>query len=126
MSRAGGKEPGGVTTPALADTQVESVRRCRSCSRKVGEDFRFCPYCGKRLGSPGESKWRHSTAALVIAFFLVGPFALPLLWSNPKYRPLTKVLVTVVVLVVTVLIVYTLVLLTMRVLEQFRGLLRTY
>ena len=113
--------PSGVEFPPGAAT-----RSCRACSRQVRQDFRFCPYCGKRQASPSEAKWRHSTGALVIAFALIGPFALPLLWSNPRYRPTTKVVVTVSVLVATILIVYALVLLSVRVLEQYKELLRTY
>jgi len=56
----------------------------------------------------------------------MGPFALPLVWSNPRYQPLTKLLVTVLVLVITVVIIYALVLLSMRIVEQFRQLMGTY
>jgi len=46
-------------------------------------------------------KWYLKTSVLVIALLAVGPLALPLLWFNPRYRPLTKVLWTVLVLILT-------------------------
>lgn len=46
-------------------------------------------------------KWYLKTSVLVIALLSVGPFALPLLWFNPRYRPLTKVLWTVLVLILS-------------------------
>jgi hypothetical protein len=36
-----------------------------------------------------------------IAVAVVGPFALPLLWRNPRFRPSTKILGTIVIALVT-------------------------
>ena len=48
-------------------------------------------------------KWYFKTSILVIALLSIGPLALPLLWFNPRYRPLTKIFWTVLVLVLTYL-----------------------
>jgi len=29
-------------------TTTGDTRRCRYCGRKLGEDFTFCPHCGKK------------------------------------------------------------------------------
>jgi hypothetical protein len=41
-----------------------------------------------------------------VAFFCVGPFALPLLWRNPRFTHRTKAGVTAAALVVTVLLIW--------------------
>ena len=46
-------------------------------------------------------KWYFQTYVLVIAILCVGPLALPLLWWNPRYSLLLKVIVTVAVIVGT-------------------------
>ena len=71
---------------------------------------------------PQKPKWYHTTSTLVIGLLVVGPFALPLLWINPRYSPAKKLLWTVVVLALT----YTLTLLTIdtgkKVIDQYRQL----
>ena len=105
-----------------------SVRRCAFCFREVGEGFQYCPYCGKRLRSLGESerKWYHSTTAVVIGLATVGPFALPLVWFNPRYRMAAKVILTILVLTLTVLLIYLVVVLYMRLAEQMKDLTTLY
>lgn len=77
-----------------------------------------CPYCGKELdlqvlltsptpaGAGAKAKWYFSTYCFVIALMCVGPFALPLMWFNPRYKPITKILATVLILAVTVWLYY--------------------
>ena len=36
----------------------------------------------------------------------VGPFALPLMWFNPRYKPITKIIASVLILAVTVWLYY--------------------
>ncbi len=45
-----------------------------------------------------KEKWFFKTSVLVIALLSVGPFALPLLWFNPRYRPWPKIIWTVLIL----------------------------
>jgi RNA polymerase subunit RPABC4/transcription elongation factor Spt4 len=35
--------------PDSARQQDEGAGTCRYCSKDVGGDFKFCPYCGKRV-----------------------------------------------------------------------------
>ena len=51
-------------------------------------------------------KWYYSTAAIVIGLLVVGPFALPLVWKNPKYKVTAKVIVTIVVIGFTIWLCY--------------------
>ena len=48
-----------------------------------------------------QDKWYFSTYSLVIAFICVGPFALPLLWFNPRFSQKTKIVVSVIVIILS-------------------------
>ena len=48
-----------------------------------------------------KEKWFFKTSVLVMALLSVGPFALPLLWFNPRYRALTKIIWTALILILT-------------------------
>jgi len=50
----------------------------------------------------GAKKLHQSTGALILALATVGPLALPLVWTNPRYSRLTKIAITAGVLAVTV------------------------
>ena len=55
-----------------------------------------------------KTKWYFTTTSLVIALLSVGPLALPLLWINPKYSTVKKMLWTLITLVLSyVLYVFT-------------------
>ena len=45
--------------------------------------------------------WYFKTSVVVIALLSVGPLALPMVWFHPRYKVLTKVLVTVITVIVT-------------------------
>lgn len=100
-------------------------RRCAFCQRQVSEDFLFCPFCGRRIGprDAPKTRWYHSKYAIVIGLATLGPFALPMVWSNPRYRVLTKIAITVVTLAVTALLIYVLAIVCLRLVEQIRGLM---
>lgn len=44
------------------------------------------------------TKWYFKTYVLVIAFLSLGPFALPLVWFNPRFNRAAKIAVTLIVL----------------------------
>ncbi len=56
----------------------------------------------------------------------LGPFALPLLWSNPRYTTRTKLTLTILTLALTVLLVWILVVLCTRLTEQIQQLTIPY
>jgi hypothetical protein len=114
------------------DEQVSSsgsrTRQCEFCYRELSESFLFCPYCGKRI-SPRDrqqTRWYHSTYAVVIGLATLGPFALPMIWSNPRYTALMKVTLTILTLAVTALLVALLVIVFVRLMEQIREVMNLY
>lgn len=53
------------------------------------------------MGKMENQKWYFRTSVLVIAILSVGPLALPLLWFNPRYGVLSKIIWTALILVGT-------------------------
>ena len=45
--------------------------------------------------------WYLSTQSIVVAVLILGPFALPMLWLNPKYKLFWKIFWTSVILAIT-------------------------
>jgi len=48
-----------------------------------------------------QPKWYFKTWSLVVSFFCVGPFMLPLVWRNPRFSKKLKIIITVAVVMVT-------------------------
>jgi len=71
---------------------------------------------------PRGRKWYFATPTVVIALLFLGPLALPLVWLNPRYKPATRVIITVLVLAVTVLCIYLMVSAYQRLFDQLDAL----
>ena len=106
----------------------DSVRRCDFCRRELSEHFLFCPFCGKRIGPRDgpQRRWYHSQYTVAFALATLGPFALPLVWSNPRYGVITKIVLTVLTLALTALLVYLLVVVFVQLIQQIRQLTNVY
>lgn len=50
---------------------------------------------------PEKRKWYETKRALIIALLTIGPFALPLLWFNPRYSLAGKILWTLLLIGLT-------------------------
>jgi hypothetical protein len=51
-----------------------------------------------------QTKWYHQIWILIAGFLTVGPFVLPLLWSNPHISTKAKVFWSIVAVILTVII----------------------
>lgn len=68
------------------------TRACPLCGKAVAVAAKFCSECGAPRDVPAtgsgqaQAKWYHNLLfVLVMLFFVLGPFGLPLVWKNPRF-----------------------------------------
>lgn len=100
----------------MTPTPPSPTELCPSCGAPAPLSANFCPRCGKPLtlvtGSGAArgstSRWYHNIwFVLLMLFFVLGPFGLPLVWKNPRLSRTVKIVLTLAMVAYTVMLVQT-------------------
>lgn len=78
---------------------------CVKCGKTIDTAFQYCPYCGKSQ-QQGSAWYYHPMWILLLALFVIGPFALPLVWKSSRMNSSEKALMAVVILANTIFVLY--------------------
>ena len=117
-------------------SEPDVISKCPMCDQMLLPGSKFCGECGFALTSagprtaPAKPKWyQNFWVLLFMIFFVLGPFAIPLIWKHPTMSRNTKWVLTAVALGYTLMMlvmVAKLVAVVQTSLESFNNSLQAY
>lgn len=85
------------------------MKKCPYCAESIQNEAVKCRFCGEFLAKSNPEKWYFKPYFLVIAFFCIGPFMLPLVWLHPGFNRAVKIILSAAIILISILLGFLLV-----------------
>ena len=80
------------------------MKKCPFCAEEIQDDAIKCRFCNEMLAPRQKASWLYSNSFLAVSFVFLGPLwpvILPLVWLNPRFSRIVKIILSVVILVLS-------------------------
>ena len=97
---------------------------CPKCQKEIDNQDSYCKSCGAEVRTDKPTPWYfRGWFVILMAFVVLGPLAIPLLWKSPEFSKRAKIILTVVIIIYTLILLVIPYLILMRIYSNISSLM---